>query len=234
MTKLQHEKKHNDENLVDLGGTYGKLNDFFNKNKKLVYGVVGALIVAVGGVIYYQNMIKGPREKEAFASMYKAEFYFGVDSFNLALNGRGESLGFLQVIDQYGGTKAGNLAHYYAGVCYMRMGRFQEAIDMLVGFKSNDVLLGPIALGCIGDCYRELNQSEDAAKYYEKAAAKNDNGFTAPMFLKKAAMTYEEDMQNPDKALELYKKIRDEYGNSVEGRDIAKYIARIETMKGIE
>lgn len=233
MTKLQHEKKHNDENIVDLGGTYGKLNDFFNKNKKVVYGVFGAIVVAVGGYMYYMNMIKGPREKEAFANMYKAEFYFGVDSFNLALNGRGEDfMGFLQITEEYGNTKAGNLAHYYAGVCLMKLGRFDEAISMLKEFSSKDVLLGPIALGCIGDCYRELNQSEEAVKYYEKAAKKNDNNFTSPLYLKKAALTYEEDLQNTEKALELYKKIRNNYGNSTEGRDVSKYIKRIETMQG--
>jgi tetratricopeptide (TPR) repeat protein len=233
MTKLHNEKKAQDQNLVDLGGSYDKLNAFFNKNKNIVYGAVAAIIIGVGGYLGYINMIKGPREKEAATAMFKAEYYFGLDSFNLALNGRGEDfMGFQQIADDYGNTKAGNLAHYYGGVCYLRIGKFEEAIDMLKDFSSGDVLVGPIALGCIGDAYRELGNAEEAAKYYEKAANKNDNSFTSPMYLKKAGMTYEEDLKNYDKALAMYKKIRQEYSNTMEGRDISKYIARIETMNG--
>ncbi len=224
-------KKHTeaDETIVDIGSTYQQLEAFFNKNKKILTIVLGALVVLVGGYMYYTEMIQKPKEKKALEELFTAEFYFGKDSFNLALNGReGEFYGFLQVIDEYGGTKAGNLAHYYAGICYLHMGQFEEAINHLKKFKSSDVILGPMALGCIGDAYRELGQSEEAASYYEKAARKNDNAFTAPMYLKKAGMTYEEDLKDLDKALKAYKKIREEYGNSAEGRDIARYITRLE------
>jgi len=232
MAKHQTDRNQN-ASLVDLGGTYDKMNAFFNRNKKVVYGVVGAIVLGVGAYLYYSNMVLAPREKEASAMMFKAEYYFGIDSFNLALNGRGEDfIGFQEIADEYGNTKAGNLACYYAGVCYLNTGKFQEAIDMLKKFDSDDVIVGPIALGCIGDAHRELGESEEAAGYYEKAAKKNANSFTAPIYLKKAALTYEEDLQNYDKALELYKKIQQEYGNTTEGRDVSKYIARIETMTG--
>jgi len=224
-------KKHTEaeETIVDIGSTYQQLEAFFNKNKKILTIALGALVVLVGGYMYYTEMIQKPKEKRALEELFTAEFYFGKDSFNLALNGReGEFYGFLQVIDEYGGTKAGNLARYYAGICYLRMGQFEEAISHLKKFKSSDVILGPMALGCIGDAYRELGQSEKAVSYYEKAARKSDNAFTAPMYLKKAGMTYEEDLKDLEKALKAYKKIREEYGNSAEGRDIARYIARIE------
>jgi tetratricopeptide (TPR) repeat protein len=224
-------KKHTEaeETIVDIGSTYQQLEAFFNKNKKILAIALGALVVLVGGYMYYTEMIQKPKEKRALEELFTAEFYFGKDSFNLALNGReGEFYGFLQVIDEYGGTKAGNLARYYAGICYLRMGQFEEAISHLKKFKSSDVILGPMALGCIGDAYRELGQSEKAVSYYEKAVRKSDNAFTAPMYLKKAGMTYEEDLKDLEKALKAYKKIREEYGNSAEGRDIARYIARIE------
>lgn len=228
-------KKHPeaDETIVDLGSTYQQLEAFFNKNKKILTIALGAVVVLVGGYMYYTEMIQKPKEKKALEELFTAEFFFAKDSFNLALNGReGEFYGFLQVIDEYGGTKAGNLANYYAGICYLRMGKFEEAISHLKKFKSSDVILGPMALGCIGDAYRELGQSEEAASYYEKAAKKSDNSFTAPMYLKKAGMTYEEDLKDLEKALKAYKKIREEYGNTTEGRDIGRYIARLEYQLG--
>lgn len=235
MAKDHKGKGHKEENLVDLGDTYQKANAFFDKNKKMILIVTGLLVVVVGGYLFWNMRVKGPREVEASNQLFKAEYYFGLDSFNLALNGRGSDfMGFLQIVDEYGSTEAGNLARYYAGVCYLRMGKFQESIDMLKDFHSDDVLVGPIALGCIGDAYRELGQPEEAVVYYEKAAKKNDNSFTTPMFLKKAGMTYEEDLQNYDKALEAYKKIQLNYINTTEGRDIGKYIAHLQTLTGKE
>jgi tetratricopeptide (TPR) repeat protein len=228
-------KKHSeaDETIVDIGSTYQQLETFFNKNKKILTIAMGALVVLVGGYMYYTEMIQKPKEKKALEEIFTAEFFFAKDSFNLALNGReGEFYGFLQVIDEYGGTKAGNMANYYAGICYLRMGKFEDAISHLKKFKSSDVILGPMALGCIGDAYRELGQSEEAALYYEKAAGKSDNAFTAPMYLKKAGMTYEEDLKDLEKALKAYTKIREEYGNSTEGRDIGRYITRLEYQLG--
>ncbi|MCZ2444395.1 MAG: tetratricopeptide repeat protein [Flavobacteriales bacterium] len=221
--------KETDETLVDLGGAYDSTVDFYNKYKKHLTIALGAIVVLVGGYMYYTEMIKKPKEKKAYEDLFTAEYYFDKDSFDLALNGKeGEFYGFLQVIDEYGSTNAGNLAQYYAGICYLQTGKFEDAIEHLKQFSSSDVILAPMALGCIGDAYRELGQSEEAVKYYEKAANKNNNIFTAPMYLKKAGMTYEEDLKNTEKALKMYLKIRDEYGNTTEGRDIGKYISRIE------
>jgi tetratricopeptide (TPR) repeat protein len=230
------------ENQNQATGSNGfslkSLDGFYAKNKKVIIIAAVALVVVVGAIFYYQNQIVAPKQKTANAAIYKAEYYFGLDSFNLALNGRADAngvegfLGFNDIIDQYGSTDAGNLSRYYAGVCYLHLGKYDEAIENLKKFSSNDVILGSIALGCIGDAYRENKDSENAVKYYEKAARRNSNSFTTPMYLKKAALTYEEDLQDYDKALATYIKIEKEYGNTVEGRDVSKYIARIKTMTG--
>jgi tetratricopeptide (TPR) repeat protein len=214
------------------------IDNFYNKNKKAVYAAAIAVVVIVGGIFYYNNQIKAPKEKTASAAMFKAEFYFGLDSFKLALNGRADMnglegfMGFNEIIDTYGGTKAGNLSRYYAGVCNLHLGQYDEAIENLKKFSSNDVILGSIALGCIGDAYREKGESDEAVKYYEKAARRNTNSFTTPLYLKKAALTYEEDLKDYDKALDTYIKIEKEFGNTQEGRDVSKYIARLKTMTG--
>jgi len=230
--------ENKDQASTSTGFSLGKFDDFYNKNKKVIIIALVAVLVVGGGIFYYVNQIKGPKEKKAMAELYKAEYYFGVDSFNLALNGRAEMngfegfMGFNEIIDTYGGTPAGNLSRYYAGICNLRMGNWEEAITNLKKFSTNDIIIGSMALGCIGDAYRESGDSENAVKYYEKAARRNLNSFTTPMYLKKAAMTYEEDLQNYDKALDTYIKIEKEYGNTPEGRDVGKYIARLKTMTG--
>lgn len=230
------ENQHHDKE--SKGFSLKSFDNFYNKNKKTVIIAAIAIVVVVGGIFYYNNQIKAPREKTASTAIFKAEYYFGLDSFNLALNGRAEGngvegfMGFNEIIDQYGSTKAGNLARYYAGICYLHLGKFDDAITNLKKFSTNDVILGSIALGCIGDAYRETNDSENAVKYYEKAARRNSNSFTTPMYLKKAALTYEEDLKDFDKALATYIKIEKEYGNTPEGRDISKYIARLKTVTG--
>jgi tetratricopeptide (TPR) repeat protein len=230
--------ENKDQTSTGTRFSLSSLDSFYNRNKKVIMIAAIAIAVVVASIFYYKTQIVAPKEKKGLAAMYKAEFYFGVDSFSLALNGRADSpnregfLGFNDIIDQYGGTSAGNLARYYAGICNLRLGKWDDAIDNLKKFSTNDVVVGSMALGAIGDAYRESGDSENAVKYYEKAARRNLNSFTTPMFLKKAAMTYEEDLQNYDKALDTYLKIEKEYGNTQEGRDASKYIARLKTMTG--
>jgi tetratricopeptide (TPR) repeat protein len=230
--------ENKDQTTTGTGFSLNSLDGFYNRNKKVIIIAAVAIVVVVVSILYYKNQIVAPKEKKGIEAMYKAEYYFGLDSFKLALNGRPDMpgkegfMGFNDIIDQYGGTSASNLSRYYAGICNLRMGNWDEAITNLKKFSTNDVIVGSMALGCIGDAYRESGDSENAVKYYEKAARRNLNSFTTPMYLKKAAMTYEEDLQNYDKALDTYIKIEKEYGNTLEGRDVAKYIARLKTMTG--
>ncbi len=225
--------ENKDQETKSTGFSVRGIENFYNRNKKAVIGGAVTLVVLVGAFLYYRTQILAPREKTAYTEMYKAEYYFGKDSFSLALNGKpGVFMGFEEIISEYGGTDAGNLARYYAGICHLHLGHYDDAIANLKKFSSDDVIIGSIALGCIGDSYRELGDGENAVKYYEKAARRNSNSFTTPMYLKKAAMTYEEDLQNYDKALATYIKIEKEYGNTNEGRDVSKYIARLKTMTG--
>jgi tetratricopeptide (TPR) repeat protein len=230
--------ENKDQTSSGTGFSLNSLDSFYNKNKKVIIIAAVAIAVVVAGIFYYKTQIIGPKEKDAKTAMYKAEYYFGLDSFKLALNGREDLpglegfLGFNDIIDQYGGTSAGNLSKYYAGICNLHLGNWEDAITNLKKFSTNDILVGSMALGCIGDAYRESGDSENAVKFYEKAARRNLNSFSTPRYLKKAAMTYEEDLQNYDKALDTYIKIEKEYGNTLEGRDVAKYIARLKTMTG--
>ena len=217
-----------EERIHSVEETLSKTEHFIETNQKLLINIGIALVVIVLGFYAIRNYYIVPREAEASGQIFMAQKYFEKDSLKLALNGDGNYDGFLKIIDDYKWTSASNLAHYYAGVCYLKQGKFQDAIDQLKSFSGKDELVAPMAIGAIGDAYMELNQPDKAVSEYEKAANLRDNKFTTSMFLLKAAFAYEE-LKNNDKALELYTKIKTKYPNSIEAADVDKYIAKIKT-----
>jgi len=195
------------------------------QNPKIVFGVLGAIVLAIAGYFGYGYWI-GSQDDQAQTDMFQAIRYFESDSLNLALNGDGNNLGFLQIIDDYGMTDAGKLANYYVGVIYVKQSKFKPAILYLEDFKANDLLVQARAYSLIGDAYMELKDYENAAKYYTQAANHKPNKFFSPSYLMKAALAYEK-LNNTEKAKEAYQKIIDRYWDSNEYQDARKYKARL-------
>jgi tetratricopeptide (TPR) repeat protein len=184
-------------------------------------------VVIVGGYFAYQSFYLKPLQIEAQEEMFMAERYFAKDSFNLAIYGDQVYPGFLEIADEYGATKAGNLAYYYLGISYLRTGQYELAIEALDDFESDDMMIGTIAIGAKGDAYMELGDVKKAASLYEDAAERRSNEFTTPIYLKKAAQAYEL-LGDYEAALESYRAIKEEYPNSAEGNEVDKLIARAE------
>jgi tetratricopeptide (TPR) repeat protein len=218
------------DTLQDIEASLSNTEMFIERNQKKLLLVLAAIVVVVGGVLAYKQFIVKPKEAEAQTAMFRAEIYFEKDSFNLALNGKGDVEGFLSIIDNYSGTKSGNLAHFYAGVCYLQTGKFQEAIDQFDAYDGEDIMTASMAMGAKGDALMELGKTQDAIDQYVKAAGKNENSFSSPMYLMKAGIAYEE-MKNYDKALEIYQKVQKDFYQTSEGREADKYIARVEGLK---
>jgi len=216
-----------DDQFAQIEETLTKTEQFIEDNQKNLITGVGIIIGLIAVVIGYQNLYLAPLEKEAQADMYMAELYFQKDSFNLALNGDGQYLGFVDIADEYSSTKAGKLANYYAGLSYLNSGDFESAIEYLEDFSSDDIILSSLALGCIGDAYMELSDTDNALSYYEDASSYSDNEFTTPRYMIKQAMIHESNGDFED-ALELYKEIEENYKTSREGNGIEKYISRAE------
>lgn len=226
-------KKHNEENsevIVDVQEVYSKTEHFVENNKKNLSIIVGGIVVVIALYLGYTKMYIAPMEIEAQSSMFMAEKYFEQDSLQKAINGDGLNYGFIDIIDEYSGTKSANLAHYYLGISYLRTGDFEAAIDELKSFSSDDIMVSSIALGAIGDAYMELNEIGDAISYYEKAAKNQENDLTSPMYLFKAGIAYEE-KGDYQAAFDNYTKIKNDYAESSEGRTIEKYLARAEALK---
>ena len=216
-----------EERLEQIESTLGKTEMFIEKNQKTIMIVLAVIVVVVMAIFGVKKFVLEPREAEAQTAMFRAEQLFGNDDYATALNGDGNNAGFMDIINEYGGTKSGNLARYYAGICYLNTGDFNNAIKYLGEFKGKDQIVKPLATGAMGDAYLELDNAADAAKCYEKAAKESKNSFTSPMFLMKAGLAYEM-VENYAKALEMYKIIKADYPNSNEGFSIEKYIAYVE------
>lgn len=221
----QNVKNEGDERFESIETTLTKAEQFVIDNQKPIYIVLAVLIVAVLAFFGVKKYYLEPREKDAQAAIYHAEQYFENDNFATALNGDGNYLGFVDVINDFGGTKTANLAKYYAGVCCLNTGDFNKAVEYLKSYKGKDVLVSSLALGCLADAYMELGNVAEAAKCYVSAAKKSANSFTSPMYLLRAGMAYEMvgDYQN---AINVYNTIKADYPNSNEGFSIEKYIAR--------
>jgi TolA-binding protein len=225
------DKKHDNLDLdAALANTTHKVEDFYTKNKKNINTAILVLVVAVAGYFGLKKFYFEPREQEAQVEIFKAQQMFDVDSFNMALKGNGTFKGFADIASEYSGTKAGNLAHYYAGICMLRTGDFAGAVDMLEGFSSDNALIGPLAAGLLGDAYVESGDVEKGAKQYLKAARMSKNKLTAPVFFKKAGIAFEE-LKNYSDAVDAYNNIKNDYPDAQEATDIDKYIARASALK---
>lgn len=221
----KNKKNQSEDGLQNIENTLSKTEQFIEKNQKILLGIMAGILVVVGGYWLYNEYVKKPAEQEALSQMFVAERNFEVDSFKLALNGYQTYPGFVQIADDYSGTKAGNLAKYYAGVCYINLGEYDKAIEYLKKFKTSDIMLGTISKGLIGDAYLEKGDMENAINFYKQATGKNINDFSTPIYLKKLGLIYEEkgDYKN---ALAVYEKIYDNHKKSQEARTIKKYIER--------
>lgn len=223
-----------------LDESASKTETWVADNQKYIYIIVGIAIVVVLGYLGYNRFIQEPNQAEAANEMSQAQDYMasalrasGAESdslYNLALNGGEGKYGFLDIIDNYGGTDAANLAHYNAGFAYLRTGNYQEAIEQLEEFESDDQIFSALATGGIGDAFMQLDQPEEALGYYEKAAEMRSNSFTTPRFLLKAAITAIQ-LGEAASAEEYLLQIEDEYPEAPEAEKVPIYLGQARAMK---
>ncbi len=220
---------HTEDKIEGIESALSRTELYIEENQKSLTVIVLAIAIIVIGFTLYKRYIVGPKEVEAQSQMYIAEEYFEKDSFNLALNGDGNNMGFLEIIDEYGITRSANLANYYTGISYLHLGEYENAIDYLKDFDSKDQVVKSVATGAIGDAYLELDNEKDALSMYLKAAKQRKNEFTSPIYMMKAAQVYE-GQEDYKKAIALYEEVKKEYPESNEAKDIDKYIARAEML----
>jgi tetratricopeptide (TPR) repeat protein len=217
------------EQVAEIVEGIHKIENFFKEYKNVLIYTIGGLALIVAVYVGYKEFISKPMKKEALEQLVIPQNYFEKDSFRLALEGQGMlEPGFATIAEDYSSTPSGNLANFYAGVCCLRLGDYERAINYFDKFKSNDEIFAPRALANIGNCYVELGDLEKAANYFEQAAYKKDN-LASPSYLMKATAVYEK-LGQYSKALALYEEIKYKYPESNEAATIDKYIERVKIL----
>lgn len=227
MAKKVEHKHELVENPQALAEKLHGAETWVERHPKTTIAVVLAIVLLVGGYFGFQYY-KDNQEAEAQREMFQAVYYFEADSLNLALNGDGNNLGFLDIIDEYGITEAANLANYYAGAAFLKQGKFEVARMYLEDFDSNDLLIQARAYSLIGDTFMEEGAFDDAARFYDKAANYKPNKYFSPKYLMKAALAFEKNNEE-GKAIAAYDKIINEYFDTPEVQEAKKFKARLET-----
>ncbi|WP_430905451.1 tetratricopeptide repeat protein [Maribacter sp. 2-571] len=215
-----------------------KTEAWVSKNQSYILGVIGVIAVGLIGYLAYTQFVQKPKDANAANELYYPQQYFDQamtsttekDSlFNLALNGGEGKYGFLDIIAEYPGTKAANLANYSAGMAFLNLQQYDDAISHLSDFSSDDAILGAMAKGGLGDAFMQLNQPTEALGYYEGAFAHSTNDYTTPRFLYKAGVTAMELDQN-DKALQYFERIKEEFSSADEARTIDAFIGMAKSV----
>lgn len=204
--------------------------DFVRRNRTALLSLLAVVVLAVAGGFAFYTWRTNQNQKGQ-AAMYQAVNYWEADSLNKALKGDGQYDGLTAVTSEYNGTKAANLANFYAGVAALKDGKYQNAIDYLEDFTSDDLLVQARAYALTGDAYLELNKFKEAADQYEKAANYKPNEYFTPSYLMKEA-TARELAKDYDGAIKAYSRIVDEYQNATEVAEAKQYLARAQALAG--
>ncbi len=219
------------EKNIDSNDTFEKVQGAWAKYQKPFLLVLAVILIGGGGWYGYNQYILKPKEDKAAEALFKAQQYFSIDSSNLVLNGDGQNKGVLSIINSYSGTKSANLAHYYAGVTYLKMGDFNNAVKHLKDFSTSAKQIQLIAYGSLGDAYSELNKKEEAIASYKKAATTfvADESNSAE-YLYRAALL-EESTGKSKEALESFKELKEKFPRTEKGFQADKYINRLSIDK---
>ena len=216
------------ENPDALVEQISRTEEFVEKNKNGVMIVGGVLVAAILAFMFYNYYIT-EQNKNAQRDLFQAVYYFESDSLGRALNGDGNNFGFLEIIDEYSVTKSANLANFYAGATYLKLGDFESALSYLSNFSSSDYLIQARAYSLLGDASMGTQDYEQAVSYYEKAAKYKPNKQFSPTYLAKAAVANEK-LNNIEAAITNYQTILDDYFGATEYMDAKKHKARLKGL----
>lgn len=208
-----------------------KLLHFFKTHQNKILAGVSTVVLLIVGWYGYNEYVKKPNEEKAADALFKSQGYFTLDSSRLVLNGDGQSKGVLYVMRAFSGTKAANLAKFYAGVSYLHLGEYANAVKYLEDFSTSAPQIQLLAYGNLADAYAELNKKDQAVEYYLKAAHHFEKDETnSSEYLFRAALL-QETMGKNSEALELYKELKEKYPKTEKGYQADKYINRQSIQK---
>lgn len=221
------DQKHTPVETVPDVDLVEQVSGFWEKNSKQIIIAVAAVLLIGGGIAGYKYFISGPKIEKSNEAIFRAEAYFRMDSLQLALNGDATNAGFIKIMDKYSGTPAANLAAFYAGASYLRLGDYAKAEKYLKEFSTAAPQINARAKSLLADTYAEQGKKEEAAKLYREAAGIFEKDeFNSSEYLFRAGYLYESLGKTAD-AIDAYKQIKEKYPRSERGYEVDKYLARL-------
>ena len=205
--------------LENISGSSIKAQFKSNNKLRIITYVVGGLVIVSVGYFLYTIFIWNPSNEKSKAAYFEGLNYANKDSTDAAIDA------LRPVVKKYDGKIGGEIAQFTYARQLMNKGQFSKALEELEGVDVKDAYVSVMAIGLQGDCKSEMKKYEDAAALYIKAADANDNDFTTPTYLFKAA-TCAEKVNDTEAAGALYKRILDNYPDFANQKSIKKYIAR--------
>ena len=221
--------QNSEQKDLDIGDMYTSTELFFEKNKKAVTIGIGAVLLLVALVLGYKKLYAEPRAKDAQEAIWKAQYYFEIDSLDLAMNGDGNYVGLLDIAQNYGSTPSGELAHFYLGTIMLEKGEYQAALDHYKEADLEDDVLSVMAVGNQGDALVELGKVDEAISQFEKAADMVKSDFTTPIFLMKACVLHQQkgDWKG---AARVFGRVAKDFSTTPDAANAKKLAARAEAM----
>ena len=218
-----------EDRLVTL---YARSWAFYDENKNLVIGgliAFLALIVLVIGYFVYQHQ----QQQEAEEHLARIISVYERGDYEQALQGTGDRLGLIDISEQYGRTRSGNLATYYAADSYYRLDQYEEALEFFSRYSKDRDLLGASAIAAEASIFEDQDDFEEAGDRYRRAATFYESEATSPGYLLQSGRAYEA-AGLYDRALDSYQMIRDDFPGTPEYEEVEEHIARAEARLDAE
>lgn len=224
--KPSSRKELREDRMVTL---YAKAWLFFDENQNVVYGLLAGLVLLVAGIagyFYYQSL----QQAEAEQLLARVARTYEQGNFRQALDGTGDAVGLLTIVEDYSGTQAGNLATYYAADALYRLGEYDRALALFNAFEKSEDFIGASALAAQAAIHENRGAYDRAADLYQQAAAQYPNSLTTPKYLLSSGRAYEA-AGDYEAAIAMYERVQDEYPDSEQAQDVARYVARAEARQ---
>jgi TolA-binding protein len=219
--KLSRKKIKEDKLLTSVN----KGIDFFNENSKIIISsLIGILVIVTVSYLYVKS--KQSANTAAAGRLILAVDIYNTQNYDQAIPA------LLNISEQFDGTQNAGIASYYLANSYYYKENFSEArkyFKKYIDDYGDDQMFNSTALAGIASCYAHEGNKEEAANYYQSAAEKNPDLFTAADYLFSAVQIFIE-MDNIESAKQLLQKLIKHYDKSTKVNEAKMLLAELTTQ----
>lgn len=199
--------------------------NFLEKNRTAVLGVLGAILLAIVGVFFW-NREQAAKNQEATSKLEGIIKRYEAGNYSGAIEGDSTAMGLKEIVKNFSGTMSGEQAKLYLANAYFQLRNYEEAQKTFEGVSSSSPLVKGSALAGEAACYEQKKEYKKAAQLFRRAADAVGNDAITPIYLENAGRNFELAGEKRD-AISIYEKLKKEYPQSVAARSAEQIIARL-------